>query len=150
MLIISLIIFGVPILLIFYDVLFPKTNFAILKEKIFLKLGTLGLYEADFILTGKNIFHKTMSPIQYFLIFCSITFFLIYLLKNRITKISPYDSFCILFVLTIFIFHFLCIRLEGFFRIMGYIPLALITLLFLIVFSFRVFQKLYLKIKQRK
>ncbi len=97
-----------PILLILYDVFIPQTNYKVLKEKIFLKLGILGIY------------FYFLSP--YCLVF--ILLILIFILKTK--HKSSYDIVCIMLVFISFSQSLHFFISEGLSKM---IPLALIVIL---------------------
>lgn len=69
-----------PILLVFYDVCFPKFHLRILREKAFLKLGIIGLYAYP------------LSP------YCLSLILLVLIFTIQSKQKSPYDILCIVFV----------------------------------------------------
>lgn len=82
-------------LLVLYDVFSPKTNYKILKEKIFLKLGILGMCT------------YLISP--YCLVF--VLPILIFTLKFK--QKSLYDTLCILLVFVVFCLSLMFFNSEG-------------------------------------
>ena len=93
--ILSIFVFLPSTLLILYDVFVPKTDYKVLKEKIFLKLGILGMCAYP------------ISP--YCLVF--VLPILIFTLKFK--HKSFYDILCILLVFVVFCLSLMFFNSEG-------------------------------------
>lgn len=84
-----------PALLVFYDVCFPRFSLKILREKIFLKLGILGVYAYP------------LSPYCLSLILLTMAF----LIQSR--QKSPYDILCIVIVYIVCGLFLMFFEFEG-------------------------------------
>ena len=84
-----------PIFLVLYDVLIPKVDFIILREKIFLKLGILGVYAYP------------LSP------YCLGLVLLTFVFIMQSNQKSPYDILCVVFVSIVFSLFLIFFDCEG-------------------------------------
>lgn len=96
-----------PALLVFYDVCFPRFSLKVLREKIFLKIGILGVYAYP------------LSPYCLSLILLTM----IFLIQSR--QKSPYDILCVV------IMYIVCGLFLMFFEFEGENKMVPLLLLFI-------------------